>query len=271
MADDLRAEEHLVEGLLDLLGQHVHQVAIGPGQQPGRHLDDGDLAAQRRVHAAELEADVATADDQQRSGHAFQVERRGRVHDPRAVEGQARHLRRLRPDGDDGVLEGHLLAAAVHLGDVQAGRPGQRRGASEVLDLACLDQLSGATGQAADDGVLEGAQLVEIDLRLAELHAPGGGMTRLFDEFGDVQECLGRDAATVDAHAARIGLAVDERDVHPEVRGVERGGVPAGAGANDDELGLRRHYSASTNGFSNASQTQRRKRAPSAPSITRWS
>ena len=88
------------------------------------------------------------------------------------------------------ALEGHLLAAAVDLRDVEAGRPGQCRRAAQVLDLARLGELSGAAGQPSDDVVLEGAQLVEIDLRLAELDAPCRGVPRLLDELGDVQQRL---------------------------------------------------------------------------------
>ena len=41
--------------------------------------------------------------------------------------------------------------------------------ALDVVDLAVLGELSGAGRQPLDDRVLEVAQLVEVDLRLAEL------------------------------------------------------------------------------------------------------
>ena len=43
----------LVNKLGHALDEDVDQVAVGAGQQPGRHLDDGDGAAERGVDAAE--------------------------------------------------------------------------------------------------------------------------------------------------------------------------------------------------------------------------
>ena len=57
------------------LRQDVDQIAVGAGQQARGHLDDRDLAAQGRVDAAELESDVAAADDEQGFRHVGQVER----------------------------------------------------------------------------------------------------------------------------------------------------------------------------------------------------
>ena len=83
---DARIQQHGLHRLPDALGQHVNQVAIGAGQEAARHFDDRDGAAERRVDRAELEADVAAADDQQRLRDVGQVERRGRIHHARVVQ-----------------------------------------------------------------------------------------------------------------------------------------------------------------------------------------
>ena len=70
-------------------------------------------------------------------------------------------------------------------------------------------------GQPLDDGVLERAQLVEIDLRFAELDAPRFRVARLVDELGDVKQRLRRNAAAVDADAAGVRLRIDEGDARP--------------------------------------------------------
>ena len=90
-----------------------------------------------------------------------------------------------------------------------------RRPALEVVDLAELRQLAGAARQLLDDAVLVVAQLVEVDLRLAELDAPVLGVLRLVDQLGDVQQRLRRNAAAIEADAAGILLVVDERDLQP--------------------------------------------------------
>ena len=104
-ARDFRVEQHPLRQLADPLRQNVDQIAVGAGQQTRRHLDDGDLAAERGVHAAKLEADVAAADDEQGLRQVGQIERSRGVPDPRAVERQARHARRPRAGRQDGVLE----------------------------------------------------------------------------------------------------------------------------------------------------------------------
>ena len=53
-----------------------------------------------------------------------------------------------------------------------------------------------------------------------------------------VQQRLGRNAAHVQAHAAKHGPALDQRDVEPEIRCAEGGGVAAGAGAEHEHVGL---------------------------------
>jgi hypothetical protein len=108
--------------------------------------------------------------------------------------------------------------------------------ALQVFHLPDLHQLAGAAGVLLDDVVLEGAQLGEIDRRLAEVHAPGLRVARFVDQLGDVQQRLRRDAATVDADAARVRLRIDQRDAEAEIGGKKRGRVAPGPGADDDEL-----------------------------------
>src|ERR1051325_4728047 len=149
-------------------------------------------------------------------------------------------------------------------------RVGQLGKSLDVLDFAALRQQSGSTGEPLDDAVLERAQLVQIDRRLAEGHAPRVRVTGFAEQTGDVQQRFGGNAAAIHADAARIGLRIDDRGLEPEIRGEERGGVPAGAATHDNHLSGD-HCSESRNGCSNTSATQRRKRAPSAPSTARWS
>ena len=83
---DARLEQHALHRLRHALRQDVDQIAVRARQQPGRHLDDGDGAAERRVDGAELEPDVTAADDEQRLRNVGQIERGGRIHHARVVE-----------------------------------------------------------------------------------------------------------------------------------------------------------------------------------------
>ena len=60
-----------------------------PGSSPSVISTTVTLRAERGVDGPELETDVAAADDEQRLRDVGQFERAGRVHQPRAVDGQA--------------------------------------------------------------------------------------------------------------------------------------------------------------------------------------
>ena len=55
-------------------------------------------------------------------------------------------------------------------------------------------------------------------------------------QLRDVQQRLRRNAAAVDADAARVRLGIDERDAQPEIGGEERRGVASRPAADDDKL-----------------------------------
>ena len=53
------------------------------------------------------------------------------------------------------------------------------------------------------------------------------------DDLGGMQQRLGGNAADIEADAAQHGPALDQRDLEPEIRGAERGGVTARTRAED--------------------------------------
>ena len=74
--------------------------------------------------------------------------------------------------------------------------------AAHHLDFALLGERRESAGQPLHDAGLPGAQLVEIELRLAEDDAVRAHRVRILDDLGRVQQRLGRDAADIQAHAA---------------------------------------------------------------------
>ena len=229
----LGREHHLVVNLLDALRQDLHQVAIGAGQQSRRHLDHRHLGAERRVDRTQFQTDVATTDDEHRLWDLRQIERGGGIEQARRVNGQRRDLGRRRAGRHNQVVDGDGLFPAICL--LHADRLGvnDRRPALEVIDLAELRHLAGAAGQLLDDAVLIVPNLVDVDFRSGKLDAPVLRVLRFIEDLGHMQQGLGRNAAAVQAHAARVLLVVDECDLQPEVSRVKRGRVAAGPGAND--------------------------------------
>src|SRR5262249_37909892 len=151
---------------------NVHEIAIGAGQQSGRHFDDGDCSAESGIYGSELETDIAATNDEQRLWNLRKVERGGRVHDPRIVDLEHRRDRRERTGGENGVLESQCVRRTVGFLQPQCVRIGDLSETLNVIDLTVLDELPRAAREPLDDVVLEFAQLRQIDLRLAKLDAP---------------------------------------------------------------------------------------------------
>src|SRR5688500_15951401 len=157
--------------------------------------------------------------------------------------------------------------------DLERARTRERGASLNELHFPQLGDAADSGRQLVDDALLEASQLVDVDLRLAERHAPPAGVLRLVDDLGHVQQRLRRDAAAVKADASGVLFLVDERDLHAEVCRIEGGGIAARPCAKYCQLCGVSHQPMSERrkGCSIASTTQRRKRMASAPSITRWS
>ena len=67
------------------------------------------------------------------------------------------------------------------------------------------------------------------------LDAELAGVGDVTVDRGRLEERLGRDATTIEAGAADVGH-LDQCDLEPGGRGVQRGSVTAGAAADDDEI-----------------------------------
>src|SRR5690606_12609532 len=87
-----------------------------------------------------------------------------------------------------------------------------------------------------DDLVLVPAQLVEVDLWLAECNADVDRVRGFVDHPARMQQRLGRNAADVEAHATEGRVALDEDRILAEVGGAERGRITAGTGTEHDDL-----------------------------------
>ncbi len=103
-------------------------------------------------------------------------------------------------------------------------------------DLARLRHPGEAAGQLADDLLLVGAQLGEVDLRGRIADSVRRHLSHLVHHGRGMQQRLGRDAADVEADAAKRGKALHEHRGHAEIGGAERGRVTAGAGAQNEHV-----------------------------------
>ena len=99
----------------------------------------------------------------------------------------------------------------------------------------------------------------KLTRRRAGLDAELGGVGDVAVDRGRLEERLGRDAATVEARAAE-GVHLDHGDLDAGRRRVERGGVPTGSSADDDEIELigRRDHLIRSVGSPHATRARRR-------------
>ena len=220
-------------------GDWIRQGLVEQRQDAVGHLHDGDLGAQLAIGDAQLQPDVAAADDDQLLGHLRQAQRLGGGDDV-AAERQERKLDRLGPGGQDDVLGGDHDVA---VGGLHRAGLGVREGcpAGDHLDLGLLQQGGDAVVQLLDDAVLPLDRLLQVDGRLGRRDAQRSAARRLghrLELAGCMDDGLGRNAADVQARPAEAVATVHQHGVEPQLPATDARDIAAGAGADDQDFGL---------------------------------
>ena len=118
--------------------------------------------------------------------------------------------------------------------DAALGRAGELAVALDDGHLVLLHQELQALGVLVDDALLallDGAP-VQRDAG-GVLHAEGGAILHVVEDFGVEQQGLGRDAADVQAGAAQVGVFLDQGGLQAELAGANGRGVSGGTAADD--------------------------------------
>ena len=123
----------------------------------------------------------------------------------------------------------------VAVGDGDGAAGAEAADAVEDRDLLRLHEPDEALDDPVDDLLLAGLGGGEVDDRGARLDAELGGVGDVALHGRRLQERLGRDAPAVQARAAH-DVHLDDGDVEARRGGVQRGAVPAGSAADDDEI-----------------------------------
>src|SRR6185295_8339548 len=112
-AVDLHVGQHLDAALLEGPHDDVGGVLVDAGQDLGQRLEDGDLAADVAQEGGELAADGTAADDRHPGRHVVEIENVIGVHDPFAVDLNARKAAGARPGGEDQRLGAGDLGSVI--------------------------------------------------------------------------------------------------------------------------------------------------------------
>ena len=199
--------------------------------EPLRHLDDGDFAAETSEHLPEFETDVAAADDDQVPGNEVELHHRavGEVLD--LLEARQPRHGGAAADVDEDPLRREPVCIETHrVPRLEAGV-----GAIDRAPLHGLQPGLDADPRLTRDRVLAGLHTLHVDGCGANVHAE---VARAADHVGGIgarHQGLRRDAAGVHAGAAERA-ALDDRDAHARARQTVRQERAGLAGADDDRV-----------------------------------
>ena len=167
-------------------------------------------------------------------GQGFGCQRFGGGND-RATQRQHRQFNAAGAGGQQQVFALDTLAIDLDLLAVEQLGP-----AMHNLDSVFFQQGGDPGGQAVDDAVLPGHALADVQARRSHADAQrrgfgvAGGLVVL---LGHVDQCLGRDAADVQASAAQR-LALDQHRGYAQLPGADGRDIAARAAADDQQGGL---------------------------------
>ena len=215
----------LAVGALELLGNGLVLV-VG---EVGEGLDNRDLGAKAAPHGGKLQADDAAAKNHGGGGNPIHL--KGLVGgDYAAADLEAGDRTRVGSGRQNDVAAGNALA--VHLDGV---RVGEAAPAGDDLDVARLEQALQALVQTGNNGVAVLTHLSHVNAVEGGGDAELGGLAHGLGRFCSVQVRLGGDAAAVQTGAAHL-VAVDEGDLHAQLRSAQGGRIAAGTRTQNDDV-----------------------------------
>ena len=228
--------EHLLHGRRDF--------AIADGQDPRQILKHRHLRPEPFPDAAQLEADIAAADDDEMLGHAVEMEGVGTADDRLAVELEERQLDRLAARGEEDRRGGQGRCRAVRRGDDDLPVLRQLAGAVGGGDLVFPEQEGDAVGQPFDDFILPFEHGADMERQAGRLDAVlGEFVLGEIPEFGGIEQRLAGDAADIEAGAPQGfgGPLLDNSHFLSELRRPDRRDVPTRPRADNNQIECIRH------------------------------
>ena len=206
----------------------LENVLVLVGQDAVHELDDGDVDAEVGQDVGELHAD-GTGTDDDHGLRGVLVEDLLLVGDDVAADLHSRQGLHHGAGGDDGVVEGDLLAGVVTVGDLDGVGVGEGTDTVDLGDLVLLHQVVDALDDARGHlpGPLVGGGVVHADVVTADAE----GLGIVGEDVRDVRvtdQRLGGDAADVQTDAAPV-LLLDYRGLQAQLCRTDGGHVSAGA------------------------------------------
>src|SRR3954451_983130 len=244
-ARDPGAGEHLDALTLERFLELRRDRFVLDRHEPGQQFDNRDLAPEAAENRSEFDANRATSKDHDRLWNLAKADRFVARDDPLAIDLDPGHAPRLRSRGDDDLLPGNE-GLPVALRDLDVAFAGEPPGPLDPVDLVLLEENLDPAGQALDDLVLTGLNLVHVDAdcrpcplpggRLAERDAPFLPVLRDLEGMRVLEQRLRRNAPPVETGAAENGRALDHRCLQAELCGTDGRDVSARPGSDHYDI-----------------------------------
>ncbi|CDN43100.1 hypothetical protein BN871_CL_00110 [Paenibacillus sp. P22] len=224
----------------ELFRHELGHVFVEAGQDGIGSFENRHLRAELAVHLAQLDADVAAADDDEALRNLRQRQSARGGHDASA-ERECLQLDRTGARRDDAVLE-PVARRFLIVEDTGFVFVDEHDFAGKVLDFVRFQQAGYAAGQLLDDAAAELLDLGPVDLHVGGRNADRFGMAYRVELMGSRDQSLGRNAADVQADAAYIFLIYAEHAL-AELSGADRRYISAWAGTNYQCIDIERWIS----------------------------
>ena len=123
-------------------------------------------------------------------------------------------------------------------GSHTAWLPAANKAANAAHDcyLAHFRHCRQPAGEFADDFFLVGAQFADVQRGRAKVHAQGGHVLCFVHHSGHMQQGFRWDAADIQAHAAQIGIALNQHHLQAQVCCTKRCRIAAWPGAQHQQV-----------------------------------
>src|SRR5215208_1684848 len=239
----LRAREHPDAAVFELLLEGLRDLRVLQGHYAVEQLDHRDVGPEVVVHAGELDADGARAEDYDGPRIVLVV-----GHDVvrgdnlLAVELQSRQGADGGAGGDQDVLRLELLLAVFCLHLYLLGLD---KTAYPVVDgyLVLLHQALHAAPELVDDLLAALGSLRVVELHLSDVDPVVFTVSGVVQKMGRLEQCFGRDASHVQACASEMPALplIDQGYAHSELAGPDRRYVSTVPAADYYEVETLRH------------------------------
>ena len=202
---------------------------------PGQSFEQGDFRAEGAEDRSELDADCTAADHDHRFGNFLQAQNFAVGENDIVIDFDAGQRTRLGTGGEQNVRGFQFGNFSVFF-DGDFAWSGDLAPAGNRFHFVFLEQRADAAGVFLNDFVFAGEDRRPINLHVFHFEAKFLGALEVVINISVMQENLGRDAADMQASAAKKRILLDHGNFQSPLRGANRGHITARTAPDYDQV-----------------------------------